>query len=97
MLGRGIVGGLVFGPAGLILGGLSGIGKKSKFEKNYFYIVSFVGSDTQIKNITFTMTKMMVSVADKFNTDLSRALQRVPKSPEVLKYLPNKTGNSTIL
>jgi len=45
VIGRGLVGGLLFGPAGLVLGGMSGIPKKtvrqSKTKNNWFVLIAF--------------------------------------------------------
>lgn len=67
VLGRGVAGGLLFGPAGLVLGGLSGIGKKQKTITNYFYIISFDSVEGEVKNITFTVPVVTVSAARKFD------------------------------
>lgn len=97
VIGRGVVGGLVFGPAGLLLGGLSGIGKKSRVEKSRVYIVSYVGSDREIKNITFGMNKMMVSVTEKFDRVFSNHHKLVPKSPDVQRFFSSDGTRETIL
>ncbi|WP_127575255.1 hypothetical protein [Paenibacillus barengoltzii] len=97
VIGRGVVGGLVFGPAGLFLGGLSGIGKKSKVEKSKIYIVSYVGSDKEVKNITFGMNKMMVGVTEKFDKAFSKHHKLVPKSPDVQRLFSSDGTRETIL
>lgn len=97
VIGRGVVGGLVFGPAGLLLGGLSGIGKKNKVEKSKVYIVSYIGSDEVIKNITFGMNKMMVSVTEKFDKVFSVKHKQVPKSAALRTLLSQGDSRETIL
>jgi hypothetical protein len=97
VIGRGVVGGLVFGPAGLLLGGLSGIGKKNKVEKSKVYIVSYVGSDKEVKNIAFGMNKMMVSVTEKFDKVFSKYHKLVPKSPDVQRFFSSDGTRETIL
>lgn len=97
VIGRGVVGGLLFGPAGLLLGGLSGIGKKSSTEHTKIYIVSYVGSNGEVKNITFGMNKMMVRVTEKFDKLFTKKHRSVPKSAEVEVFLPSGGTNETIL
>lgn len=97
VVGRGLLGGSIFGPAGLILGGLSGVGKKSKTEYTKIYIVSFVGSDGEVKNITFGMHKMMVRVTEKFNKLLDKKLKSVTKSAEVTNLLNSNGTIETLL
>lgn len=51
VVGRGIAGGIVFGPVGLLLGGLSGTGSKTKVNNKNFLVISY-GAD-EIKTLTF--------------------------------------------
>lgn len=97
VIGRGVVGGLVFGPAGLLLGGMSGIGSKNKTEYTKVYIISYVGSDGEVKNITFGMSKMMVSVTEKFDKQFAKVHTLVPKSSAVQELLSSKGPKETIL
>lgn len=87
VIGRGVLGGAIFGPAGLILGGMSGIGTKQKKETTWVYIVSFVSSGGEIKNITFKMPFMMTSVTEKFDKALKKKLASMERSEEVKKIL----------
>ncbi|ANY67091.1 hypothetical protein BBD42_11935 [Paenibacillus sp. BIHB 4019] len=86
VIGRGIVGGLIFGPAGLVLGGMSGIGTK-KGKTLQVYIVSYVSSSGDINNITFKMPLPMVSVTRKFDQLLKKNMQLVLRSEAALKIL----------
>ncbi|AFL99527.1 hypothetical protein Desde_1095 [Desulfitobacterium dehalogenans ATCC 51507] len=95
-IGRGVLGGAIFGPAGLILGGMSGIGTKKKKETIWVYIVSFVSSGGEIKNITFKMSFVMKSVTDKFDKTLKKKLDSIERSEEVKKIL-TKTDQKEFL
>ncbi|WP_042170675.1 hypothetical protein [Paenibacillus gorillae] len=86
VIGRGIVGGLLFGPAGLVLGGMSGIGTK-KGSTHQVYIVSFVSSNGEVRNITFKMPIPMVSVTQKFDDKLKKQLIKVPRSEAAINIL----------
>ncbi|MET3657825.1 hypothetical protein [Sporosarcina psychrophila] len=79
VVGRGVAGGLIFGPAGMILGGMSGIGKKQKVKKNYIYIISYVSAENEIKNITFTMPMLMNGVTRKFDNLLKTKFTPIEK------------------
>ncbi|WP_138751799.1 hypothetical protein [Paenibacillus sinopodophylli] len=94
VIGRGVVGGLLFGPAGLILGGMSGIGTKQAKKTNQVYLVSYLSSSGEIKNITFVMPSLMVSVTKKFDKDLKKSLTKVQRSAEVLRILANANNVS---
>ncbi|WP_410769578.1 hypothetical protein [Fontibacillus sp. BL9] len=97
VIGRGVVGGLLFGPAGLLLGGLSGIGKKSATEYTKIYIVSYVGSNGEVKNITFGMNKMMVRVTEKFDKLFTKKHSSVPKSAGVQSLLASGGTSEIVL
>ena len=54
VIARGLVGGLVFGPAGMILGGLSGIGTTKQVTSTPYLIIAYTGENEQdIKNLVF--------------------------------------------
>ena len=58
VIGRGALGGFVFGPAGLILGGLSGVGAKTSTKNirtdEYYLIINYKAKDSdEIKSISF--------------------------------------------
>jgi hypothetical protein len=92
VIGRGVAGGLLFGPAGLLLGGLSGIGKKRTSKKTYLYIVSYVSADDeQIKNITFAMPLLMLGVTRKFDNLLKKKLDSTTPSEFVRNYRDQNT------
>ncbi|EPD52754.1 hypothetical protein HMPREF1210_01134 [Paenisporosarcina sp. HGH0030] len=86
VIGRGAAGGLLFGPAGLILGGLSGIGNKKSTKKSHLYVVSYVSSDMQLKNITFSMPSLMTGVTKKFDDQLHKKLKATTPNDLVFDY-----------
>lgn len=54
VIARGLIGGLVFGPAGMILGGMSGIGATTKVHTTPYLIIAYTGEDeSDIKNLVF--------------------------------------------
>jgi hypothetical protein len=75
VVGRGIVGGLLLGPAGLILGGLSGVGKKQKSKINYLYMISYTSAENEVKYITFTMPVITVNAVRKFDDSLKKLFE----------------------
>ena len=52
-VGRAVVGGVVLGPLGAIIGGMSGIGNKKKNETHYFMVVNYKSKDEEIKVLSF--------------------------------------------
>ncbi|MEN6569584.1 MAG: zinc ribbon domain-containing protein [Rikenellaceae bacterium] len=47
VIGRAVVGGLILGPLGAIVGGMSGIGSKEKFINKQYFIINFWDKITQ--------------------------------------------------
>ncbi|NQX65712.1 hypothetical protein HQN90_06195 [Paenibacillus alba] len=97
VIGRGIVGGVLFGPAGLLLGGMSGIGDKKKTKVSDVYIVSYLSSAEEVRNITFTMPPLMVSVTKKFDKDLKERMKMVQLSEGAQRILGSVSRTETIL
>lgn len=51
--GRAIAGGVLLGPLGAIIGGMSGIGNKQKSETHYYMIINYKSRDEEIKVLSF--------------------------------------------
>lgn len=92
-IGRGVVGGVLFGPAGLILGGLSGVGNKRGYKRNYLYVVSYISASEEIKNITFSMPALMNGVTKKFDDKLLEKLRQSEVS-DLAKQYRNADGQT---
>lgn len=85
-IGRGVAGGLIFGPAGLVLGGLSGIGKKKGIKKSRLFVISYVSSSGEIANVTLEKHKHSnAPVTTKFQKYVQKELQRITPSAKVLE------------
>ena len=52
-VGRAVAGGILLGPLGAIIGGMSGIGKKQKSEAHYFMIINYISLDEEIKVLSY--------------------------------------------
>jgi len=52
-VGRAVVGGVVLGPLGAIIGGMSGIGNKNKNETHYYMVVNYKSKDEETKVVSF--------------------------------------------
>lgn len=52
-VGRAMVGGVILGPLGAIIGGMSGIGNKKKSEAHYFMVINYKSKDEEIKILSF--------------------------------------------
>lgn len=57
VIGRALIGGLLFGSAGSNVGAISGLGTKTKKEKHLYLIISYTGSDGEDKFIQFEDTR----------------------------------------
>ncbi|MGJ0843303.1 hypothetical protein [Clostridium tertium] len=51
--GRAIVGGVLLGPLGAIIGGMSGIGNKHKSETHYYIVINYKSKEEEIKVLSF--------------------------------------------
>ncbi|KEI92231.1 hypothetical protein [Clostridium botulinum] len=52
-VGRAVAGGVLLGPLGAIIGGMSGIGNKQKSETHYFIVVNYKSREEEIKVLSF--------------------------------------------
>ena len=54
VVGRAVVGGLLLGPLGAVVGGVSGVGKKQKTNHNIYLVINYISSDSsEPKVLTF--------------------------------------------
>lgn len=75
VVGRGIVGGIAFGPAGLILGGMSGLKDKESNKTLFGLGISYFGkSNEEIKNILFA-TEAFLDTSISFAKDFIKSIQ----------------------
>lgn len=63
--GRAVVGGVLLGPLGAIIGGMSGIGDKKKEKTRYYLIINYKSKDDEIKVLSFEVTNSL-GAWDKF-------------------------------
>lgn len=97
VIGRGVVGGLVFGPAGLLLGGMSGIGSKSKTKVDFLFIISYLSSDKEIKNVTFSIGSSAINATRNLDKKLKKKLASIKRSDQVSKILNQSEQKDFIL
>lgn len=65
VVGRAVLGGVLLGPLGAILGGMSGIGSKEKTDTHYFIVINYKSKDDDIKVISFEVVGASIGW-DKF-------------------------------
>lgn len=53
VIGRAAVGGVLLGPLGAIVGGMSGIGNKQKSETHYYMVINYKSRDEEVKVLSF--------------------------------------------
>lgn len=58
MIGRAVVGGVIFGGVGAIVGAASGTGTKTGKKTHLYFIISYTSSDGEDKYIQFEDTRM---------------------------------------
>ena len=57
--GRAVIGGVLLGPLGAIVGGMSGIGDKKKEKTHYYLIINYKAKDDEIKVLSFEVTNSL--------------------------------------
>lgn len=87
VVGRGFAGGLIFGPVGAIIGGMSGLGGTSKSEEKFFLNIAYYGLDeTDIKTLVFDTgltDKMSRKFIDEFNQEFRDSIVQVNDKGEI--------------
>lgn len=58
VIGRAMVGGLLFGNAGAIVGGMTGMGTKKVRDSRLYLIISYISSENEERFIQFEDTRM---------------------------------------
>ena len=53
VVGRAVVGGVLLGPLGAIVGGMSGIGNKTKSNTHYFMVINYKSNTEETKVLSF--------------------------------------------
>lgn len=66
-VGRAMVGGIVLGPLGAIIGGISGVGTKKNTKLRDFLVINYK-SQNEIKALSFEMVKITLNVPKFINT-----------------------------
>ncbi|MEG0273477.1 MAG: hypothetical protein RR622_09665 [Hydrogenoanaerobacterium sp.] len=79
VIGRAIVGGLVFGSIGAILGGLSGVSNTKKKETTFYLVINYTATNaTELSVITFQVSPIFTRDMVTYVQDKIALLQ--PKS-----------------
>ncbi|MDD3222520.1 MAG: hypothetical protein EOM34_09155 [Clostridia bacterium] len=58
VIGRAVIGGLLFGTAGAVVGGISGDDTKKVKEHHFYFIISYTNSDSEDSYIQFEDTRV---------------------------------------
>ena len=53
VIGRAVVGGVLLGPLGAIVGGMSGVGNKTKANTHYFMVINYKSNTEETKVLSF--------------------------------------------
>lgn len=76
VVGRAAMGGVLLGPLGVIIGGMSGVGNKQQNKTTYYMIINYKSMDGEIKVLSFEVTetigpwdKLISHVRSKINID----------------------------
>ncbi len=63
VIGRAVVGGLILGPLGAVIGGMSGIGNKEKFKNKHYFAINYWDIETKAaQTILLSGDKTLIQV-----------------------------------
>ena len=82
-VGRAVAGGVVLGPLGAIIGGMSGIGNKKKNETHYFMVVNYKSKDEEIKVLSFEI----IGASLHWSSFVEEFRKRIPVKKEIEKEI----------
>ena len=88
IVGRSIAGGLLFGPAGAIVGGMTGIGGKTMSSNQMFFAISYTGKDGEIANLTFEIPHETDQIQETaifslcFNSNYNQNIAEIEKNEQ---------------
>ncbi|TXD81062.1 zinc ribbon domain-containing protein [Subsaximicrobium wynnwilliamsii] len=89
VMGRALVGGLILGPIGAIVGGISGVGSNKKNIEKYYLVINYWSIDTKtIQTLLFSADKMFI-------TSFIRVFENDLKYIEISKKVHEETGKWT--
>lgn len=80
--GRAIVGGVLLGPLGAVIGGMSGVGSKQKSENHYYMVINYKSRDEQIKVLSFEIVGASLNWASFIN-ELKSKIKTVDIEKEI--------------
>ena len=76
VVGRAVVGGVLLGPLGAIVGGMSGIGNKTKSNTHYFMVINYKSNTGETKILSFEIvgsslhwSEFIKELKNKFNSN----------------------------
>ncbi|MBU3107137.1 hypothetical protein [Clostridium gasigenes] len=85
-VGRAVVGGVLLGPLGAIVGGMSGIGNKVKSSTKYFMVINYKSREEEIKVLSFEIVGASLHWSS-FVEELRKKINVVPIEFEKKMYL----------
>jgi len=88
VIGRAVIGGLILGPLGAIVGGMSGIGNKEKLENKHYLVINFWDKETKSAQTLLvsgnkTLIKAFIekNIKEKLTNEVENRLPEKNKMP----------------
>lgn len=92
IIGRAIVGGLILGPLGAVIGGMSGVGSKQKLKGKYYLIINFWDLMSQSAQTLLISTKIKPDrFIDRYKEE--RTKNNIPEGSNAIIYNIFKSNN----
>lgn len=89
VIGRAFVGGLIMGPIGAIVGGISGVGSNKKNKEKYYLVINYWS------NVTKSIQTLIISGAKINITSFIRVFENDIEYMKVLKKIHEESGKWT--
>lgn len=91
VIGRAIVGGLILGPLGAVIGGISGVGSKQKLKGKFYLIINYWDVNSHCAQTLLISTKYKPDrFIDRYNEE--RTKNNIPEGSAVVYNIFEKQG-----
>lgn len=85
VIGRAALGGLLLGPVGAVVGGISGVKNKKKTKENYFLIIEYINKDSALNTAVFFSDSTPKILTDAFANSVISQIRSISPQTNTLE------------